>query len=337
MAKKEKLKKKINEEVKPKVKQKVKETSWYARFRKLRFALHLTPSYHKFKEFLNHYFGGLYYRIDEHHVFLLGGGLAFSLFVCIVPFTLIIFAVLGTVLDSASMQLQINTLIETLIPYTEYSDFVKEIIFSRIQEVIKYRNIAGIIGGVGILFAASGLFSSMRTILNKVNGLEVELNIIIAKLKDFFLILMVIIIFFFTTFLIPIFQLLQNKADEWPALSFLHTGFFESVLFSLFSFILIFVVFSSLYFSVPVKKLGRKATFVSAFWAAILWEIAKQIFGFYINNFTTLSRIYGAYVLMVVVAFWIYYSSVVFIVGAEIGKLYSERKNKLDEEKEMVE
>ena len=64
---------------------------------------------------------------------------------------------------------------------------------------------------------------------------------------------------------------------------------------------------------------------MGAFWAALLWEIAKQVFGFYLHNFSGLGKIYGAYALIVVVAFWVYYSSIVFIVGAEIARLYADR------------
>jgi len=38
-----------------------------------------------------------------------------------------------------------------------------------------------------------------------------------------------------------------------------------------------------------------------------------------------MTRVYGAYTLLIAVVFWIYYSAVVFIVGAEIGQLYRER------------
>ncbi len=311
--------------LKKKLKQKARNWKLYTLFRKLRFLLHLNPSYYKTKEFINHYFLGLSKRADEHHIFLFAGGLAFSLFVCIIPFILIIFAVLGNILDSSYMQFQVNTLIDTLIPYYKYSEFVKKVIFTRINEVIEYKTIAGIVGAFGLLFAASGLFSSMRTILNKVFAVEADVHFIVAKLRDFALVVMVIIIFFLTTILMPTLDLLRKSATQLQFLKFLESGIFEHFIFSLLSFIVIFIVFFMLYVSVPIRKIGRKATFISAFWAAILWEAAKQVFGFYIHNFTTLGKIYGAYALGVVVAFWIYYSSVVFIVGAEIGRLYFER------------
>ncbi len=121
-------------------------------------------------------------------------------------------------------------------------------------------------------------------------------------------------------------DLLRQKAGEWTALGFLSSGVFSHLIFSFLSLLVIFIVFTILYFTVPLRKLGRRATFMSALWAAILWEAAKQLFGYYLYNFAAFNRIYGAYALVVVVAFWIYYSSVVFIIGAEIGFLYYERK-----------
>ena len=308
-----------------KLKDKIKTLGIYKSFRKIRFILHLIPSFKKVKEFSKHYFGGIYNRVDSHHVFLLAGGLAFSLFVCIIPFVLIIFAVLGNFLDSQAVQFQISTLIDTIIPYGLYSDFVKAIIFKRIEEFVEYKTIAGIVGGFGLLFASSGLFSSMRTILNKVFGVEIDVNVIIGKLRDFALVLLVLLIFFATTVSMPFINLIFQFANTFEFLGFLRTGFLEHILLSLISLSIIYIVFTILYFAVPVKRVGRKTVFISALWAAVLWEAAKQLFGFYITNYASYGKIYGAYALIVVVAFWIYYSSVVFIIGAEIGRLYYER------------
>ncbi|MDR3668437.1 MAG: YihY/virulence factor BrkB family protein [Ignavibacteriaceae bacterium] len=284
-----------------------------------------SPFYNKMKAFITHYFGGLYIRIDDHHVFLNASGLAFELFLCIIPFILIIFAVLGSILASNNIQYQINLLIDTIIPYEEYSEFVKKIIFTRINEVVEYKNIAGIVGGFGLFFAASGLFSSMRTILNQVFGITKSVNILLGKLRDFALVVMVIVIFFLTTICAPIIDVLGQSAGQFKELDFFKASIFHHAFLSLLSFTIIFVVFTVLYFTVPLKKLRKRSTFVSAFWAALLWETAKQLFGYYLYHFSSFGKIYGTYALVVVVAFWIYFSSVVFIVGAEIGKLFQER------------
>ncbi len=319
-----------------KIKDQIKNSALYLAFRKIRFSLHLIPTYRKIKEFIKHYFGGLTRIIDDNHVFLLGGGLAFSLFVCIIPFVLIIFAVLGNVLDSTNMQYQINLLIDTIIPYYKYSEFVKNIIFVRINEVIEYRNIAGLVGGFGLLIAASGLFSSMRTILNRIFRTTTNVNVLLGKLKDFALVLMVILIFFITTILMPVLEVLRQYASKFRVLEFFESGVFEHLIFSLISVSIIFIVFASLYYIVPTKKLGKKATLISALWAALLWETAKQLFGFYLYNYSAFGKIYGTYALIIVVAFWIYYSSIVFIIGAGIGRLYQDRRYALLREEEII-
>ncbi|MDR3627998.1 MAG: YihY/virulence factor BrkB family protein [Ignavibacteriaceae bacterium] len=294
--------------------------------------LQFRPSYKKFKVFFKHYIIGLSNRMDEHHVFLLAGGLAFSLFVCIIPFFLIMFSILGNILNSHNIQTQVNVAIDTIIPYDNYSEFVKKIIFTRINEVIEYKNIAGIIGGFGLLFAASGLFSSMRTILNKVFGVEANVHFLLGKLRDFALVIMVILIFFITTIMSPILDLIIQAAQGWESLSFFKSPIFAHFMLSIISLALIFVVFIILYITVPVRKFGKNSAFMSAVWAALLWEAAKQGFGFYLHHFATFGKIYGAYAFVVVVAFWIYYSSIVFIIGAEIGRLYIERKKMLAEQ-----
>ncbi|HEX2866642.1 MAG TPA: YihY/virulence factor BrkB family protein [Ignavibacteriales bacterium] len=280
---------------------------------------------HGFRKFVSHYFWGLYYRIDEHHVFLYSSGLAFSLFLCIVPFVLIIFSILGNILAVTSVENQVNTFIYTMIPYAEYADYAREVIFSRIREVIEYKTMAGYIGGFGLFFAASGLFSSMRTILNKVFPGRDDKSAIIGKLRDFGMVLIIIVLVLFATIIIPAIDILKDYTHKFGVLHFLELNAIQHMMISAVSFLAIYVTFYVFYSLIPYAKLGRKVPALSAFWAAILWEIAKRLFGYYINHFATLNKIYGTYALLVVLAFWIYYSFITFLLGAEIGQLYRER------------
>jgi len=312
--------------IKRKILEKFRNTKAYALIRRLRLFLHYKPSYHKVKEFSRHYFLGLMKRSGEHHLFLFAGGLSFSLFFCTIPFVLIIFFVLGNVLDSASMQSQVNTLIDAVIPYSKYAQFVREIISNSIQEVVQYKKLAGIIGGFVLFFAASELFSSMRTVLNKVFGVEINVNILLSKLKDFLLIILLLIIFTVITFSIPIIEVIRQAANNWNIVSTVfESGIFAQFFFSFLSLTVIFISFGILYLTVPVKKINRKSALWGALWAAILWEVVKLGFGFYLHNFSNLGKIYGAYTLFIVVAFWIYCTSAVFIIGAEIARLHSDR------------
>jgi len=277
---------------------------------------------------LAHYVGGLYNRIDEHHIFLLAGGLAFSLFTCILPMILIVFAVLGNLLNKPSISSEITMFIERVIPYEEYAIKIKNLVFSRVDEFIIFKNLAGLFGVAGLLFAASGLFSSMRTILNTIFKVSSQASILIGKLRDLGLVLLVVIYFLLSTTILPGLSISQELADKSGLLAKLNLEFLTEFVLQAFSLSLIFISFVFVYFAIPQSRLPIKAIVVSALTATILWYLAQQLFGYYITNFITLKRIYGAYFFLIVVAFWIYYTSLVFILGAEIGQLYRERAEK---------
>ncbi|MCF8259277.1 MAG: YihY/virulence factor BrkB family protein [Melioribacteraceae bacterium] len=308
-----------------------------SKFKFLRFVTkYISPNtFKKVLAFLKHYFGGLYHRADENHIFLSGGGIAFSIFVCTLPTALIAFWILGNILDEGSIEAQISTFISTFIPYPEYAGQAEEIILSRSREVIEYKNLAGYLGTIGLIFAASGLFSSLRTVLNRAYRVKMDKHIILGKLRDFGMILLVMVAVIFSTFVLPILNLLQDFASDFEFLKALELSTFMDSILSVVSVIILFVMFSLLYYLIPYEKLGKKVPMVSAFWAVFLWEVARQIFQYYLANFATLTKIYGTYALLVVIAFWLYYSSILFLIGAEIGQLYKERKIILQNEGEL--
>jgi membrane protein len=324
--------------VKNKILQKIESSKIYSLFRRVHSHLHLYPAWHWFVKFSKHYFGGIYDRTDRHHLFLLSGGLAFSLFVCIIPMTLIIFWLLGKFLNSAEVELQLITLIDTLIPYETYAAFVKEVIFQRVEEVVEYSNIAGWVGIIGLFFAASGFASSLRTVLNKVYGTDVDINIFLGKLRDFLVIIIIVLVFLVLILTLPILDFLVSFAQETPYLQIFNLPIFQRVFTASISLLIMFFIFAVLYKFMPIIKIHKRSVAIGALWASIFWVGAKVLFGIYLSNFATFSRIYGAYSLAIVVGFWIYYSSAVFILGAEIAKLFDERlEERIKREKEITE
>lgn len=311
--------------MKNKFKKIYKNSSLFKYFRQLRYLYHLRPHWQKAGKFFKHYFGGLYVRMDQHHLFLFSGGLAFSLFTCIIPLILIVFWILGNFLSSEEMELQIITFINTVIPYSEYADFVKQIIFSRVEEVIEFKNVAGLLGFAGLFFAASGFFSSMRTVLNKINGVDIEINIFIGKLRDFLVILVAILLFFASILALPLLELFKSIASSTPYLQFFNHPIFQQLFTILVSIFIMLVLMYLFYSFIPTSKIKHRSALVGALWASLFWVGMKVLFGYYLANFQTWGKIYGAYALVIVIAFWIYYTAAVFIIGAEIAKLFDER------------
>jgi membrane protein len=275
--------------------------------------------------FLRHYVGGLYNNLGEHHVFLLAGGLAFSFFVCIIPLTLIVFAIIGGLLEKGSLTSELNSLVDKVVPYQSYASHVKRLVSSRVDEFRIYKGVAGLIGTAGLLFAASGLFASMRTILNTVYQIRSSQSIYLRKLKDIGLVLLVVVYFLLATTLLPSISIIHDFADRIEILSPFDLRGIAEIGMEAASVVVILIAFVALYFLVPQQRLSKGTVLLSAMWAAGLWKAAEQLFGYYITEMANVREVYGAYSLTIAVVFWIYYTSIVFIIGAEIGQLYRTR------------
>ncbi len=294
---------------------------------------------------IKYYSLGLWRSLDEHHIFLFGGGLAFSILLCIIPFILILFWALGNFLSSSTVAVQVNTFIDTMIPYEDVSAFVKAVLTKRIREVIAFKNYAGIIGLLGLVFTASGFSTSIRTILNDIFGTREDVNFFLGKLRDLVLILAAVIMLFVSSLVLPMIDALRGLSNEmistlaeWSInVSFLKHKAFEKLFTLGFSFVMMLFLFSMIYHFVPTRKIRKRAVFIGAVWAALLWEAAKQGFGYYLYHMATYNKIYGAYALIVIVAFWLYYSATVFVFGAVIGRLYHDRIDILKSQEVEVE
>lgn len=282
-------------------------------------------SFRRMLEFVNHYIGGTWKRIDENHLFLAGAGIAYTLVISMIPFVMIIFAVVGNFVSIDQLESSLIKLIDTVIPYPEYADYTKRVILSRIPGVIEYKTFAGYVGTLGLLFTSTWLFSSMRTVLNRIFGVSKDKGAFIGILRDFGMVVLLIFFLLLSNVLLPGLNILFDFAENIEFLKSFRISEFLNFVFSFFSFVIIFVLFYIFYYLIPYEKLGKKVPAVAALWATILWEGMRSVFGYYVSNFLSTNKLYGAFLLIAVVAFWLFYSAVLFVLGAEIGQLYRER------------
>ncbi|MBZ0180521.1 MAG: YihY/virulence factor BrkB family protein [Melioribacteraceae bacterium] len=276
--------------------------------------------------FYNHYFVGLFKRIDKHHIFLSGAGIAFSLILSIIPFLLILFSSLADVIGSESVAYQVNRLIDTAIPYHESAAYIKNFLKSRMTEVVEYRTISGLVGAFALFFTSTWLFSSMRTILNNIFGVTKDKSALIGLLRDFGMVILLVVFIAMATFILPVMNFVFAIADEIEPLARFRISDVQDTVIMLISLIVVFAMFYVFYNLIPYEKLGKRVPAVGAFWATLFWEIARGVFNLYVKKFLSVSEIYGAFILIIVILFWLFYSSLIFIIGAEIAQLYRERR-----------
>ena len=87
-------------------------------------------------------------------------------------------------------------------------------------------------------------------------------------------------------------------------------------------------MFFLIYKIVPNKKIPWKPALQAACFSSLLWEVAKQLFGWYVTHLGKFSMVYGSLSTMAVLFLWIYYSSAILILGGEIAFLLDMRGKK---------
>ena len=91
----------------------------------------------------------------------------------------------------------------------------------------------------------------------------------------------------------------------------------KTSLLSLFPFINSVFAFFLLYMLVPNRRVRFVHAFSGALLAAILFELSKRWFAFYIAHVATFEHIYGALSVIPMLFFWVYLGWIVVLTGAE--------------------
>jgi len=118
--------------------------------------------------------------------------------------------------------------------------------------------------------------------------------------------------------LIPIFILSAFYANT-SIQTFFSAGEPSAFNSNLVAFAINFLSFSLIYFLVPKAFVKFKNAAVAAFIAAILFELAKSGFAYYVSEYSSYNRIYGTISTILLFLLWLYVSWTIVLFGAEVS------------------
>ena len=84
------------------------------------------------------------------------------------------------------------------------------------------------------------------------------------------------------------------------------------------------LVLTLIYMLVPARRVPLRAALIAGVLAAIVFEVAKAGFGFYISQFSTYQVVYGALAALPVFLIWLYLSWIILLVGAAVSATLAE-------------
>jgi membrane protein len=89
----------------------------------------------------------------------------------------------------------------------------------------------------------------------------------------------------------------------------------------LLSFGSIWFLFLLVYRYFPPRRIPWRTALIAATFTGILFEVTKALFSWYVTSMADFRTMYGGLTSAAVLFFWIYYGSVVFILGGEVAQV----------------
>jgi membrane protein len=259
----------------------------------------------------------LYDKAGRDEIFFLSSGITFNALICVVPLLLLAIAILGYVVAS-STEAYAKTLemVQRVLPVTGAN--VRDLLVALVPQ----RGRLGLLGGLALVWASTRLFGSLRTVLFIVFEIEDEhrLGIVEGKIHDIKMVVVVGLFFLVSMALTAVVSWLGDLSVP------LFGRFVNLPLWSwlggvALTFGITLTMFYLLYRYLPNRAIGRRRAATAALVASLFFEVAKYLFVSVLAQLLDVA-IYGQFSTLILVLVWVYYSSVVFILGGEIAWLF---------------
>jgi membrane protein len=189
----------------------------------------------------------------------------------------------------------------------------------------------GIIGLLGVLWTSSSMFNAIRRALNIIyREPEYSRPWVQQKVIDLLLVIGLAIFFTASVAVTTFLSIVQADSGEWSWLGDLvdDLGSFWILVSYAIAFIFSFIAFVVIYTLVPSRNRRLSNALVGAFVAALLFELAKNLFALYVRYFRDFDVIFGSLGAVFSFMFWVYVSTQIMLIGAEVAAVFGQLRMK---------
>jgi membrane protein len=261
---------------------------------------------------------------NDHDASTQSAALAFYTMFSLAPLLVVVIALFGLVFGDEAVRREI---------LTEFQDWMGKdaASLSPVQAILRtapelntnHLRLAGVLGILTLIFGASGVFVQLQQSLNRIWGVAAKPGAALTKLlrKRLLSFAVVLGIGFLLTVSLIMSTALTALGDFLERRYHLPVALLHA-LNILASFLLVTLLFAFIYRLLPDVKLAWRDVFLGAVVTSVLFGVGKTLIGFYLGRDGAASA-YGAAGSLVMLLSWVYYSSLVFLLGAEFTRVYT--------------
>lgn len=237
-------------------------------------------------------------------IIMSAGSLAFQTLLSLVPLMAVTLSILKVFPVFASLKHQIGDFL-----FQNFAPAQGSLLKGYLWEFIDKTSSLSTVGGLFLIVIALFLISTIDQTLNDIWEVQTPRR----RLQGFTL-------YWTVLTLGPLFIGTSVAASSYVWYSLLSGTQLLEMKVRLLSFVPFFntaIAFFLLYMLVPNRKVRFTHALVGGVLAAVLFELSKRWFTFYVSSFATFEHIYGALSVVPMLFFWIYLEWVVVLTGAE--------------------
>lgn len=269
------------------------------------------------------FFGKLLFRFSRDNTTGMAAQLAYHFLLAIFPALIFLLSIIPL------FNLDANTLTDMINQYAP--DQIAGLLDNILKEVMSTKS-GGLfsIGLILALWSASNGMNQLMSSFNVAYDIEDTRNAIIARLLSVFFTLLLALAVVGTF----VFMILGNQIGKFMfGIVGLDSEFqwVWNLLRNLLPIIIVFVAFVLVYALAPSIKLKLKSVLPGALFSTIVFIVASALFGFYVSNFGNYTATYGSIAGVIILIFWLYITSIVLIVGAQINSIMYKRITKKEQ------
>jgi uncharacterized BrkB/YihY/UPF0761 family membrane protein len=276
------------------------------------------------KNGLRAYWSRVIELVKQVDVIFNASAVTFNLFICAIPFTLILISIIGYVLsiDAAYAELvRYGTELLPDITYEQTNSVTVEserIVQALLAPLIQGRNVLGVTGIIIMLFFTQSLFHSLKLVLFNVFDIQKRSHPLKSILANFLGLGLLGTVFLFFSLLVSFVSLFELRTIAVPLTEIVIElpwvyEVLDTLLPLLFTFMLAFVIFRFM----SEREISISDALQGAALFTVLFESAKLLLSLYLSY--AMSRyefVYQGYTIIIVLALWVFYLSNLFVLSA---------------------
>jgi YihY family inner membrane protein len=239
--------------------------------------------------------------------------MAYYAFFSLFPLLLVFIAVGSFFLASDRIYVKLMELIGDAFPVSQ------QLIYDTLQRVISGRGPMGLLGMLGLWWAASGVFTTLTQNINLAHIHARKRNFVQERIQGLGMIVALCILFILSL----VFDASTNVLSSWRIPLMPDFSIYETKLWTWISnyipWLFTFALFIVLYRYAPTVRAAWQAVFWAAAVAATGWKLATDLFAWYlVRGLVRYELVYGSLGTVVVLLFLIYVIGLVVLFGAHL-------------------